>query len=90
MSATVAAMKPGVSRVVEIGTMPSAGYRPIVGRSPATPVTAAGTRTEPPVSVPSPAGTAPAATSAAVPLDEPPANRSVSYGLRTPMPEPVR
>ncbi len=39
------------------------------------PQKAAGTRTEPPVSVPSASGTAPPATADAEPLDEPPGMR---------------
>ncbi len=47
------------------------------------PVSVAGMRTEPPVSVPGPAGAAPQATAAAVPLLLPPAKRSGPAGLRT-------
>ena len=46
-------------------------------------VRAAGMRTEPPVSVPSPPGAIPAAMAAAVPPLDPPGNRARSYGLRT-------
>src|SRR6187399_3603275 len=42
----------------------------------------AGLRTEPPVSVPSAAGTKPAASAAPEPLDEPPGCRSQFHGLR--------
>ncbi len=44
----------------------------------------AGWRTEPPVSEPSAAGTAPAATSAADPPDEPPGTRVGSIGMLHP------
>ena len=47
------------------------------------PVIAAGTRTEPPVSVPIAAGTRPAATATAEPPDDPPGDVSGSHGLRT-------
>ena len=47
------------------------------------PQNAAGTRMEPPVSVPMAKGTTPAATIAADPEDEPPAQRSADQGLRT-------
>ena len=47
------------------------------------PLYALGIRTEPPWSPPSATSTAPAATSAALPLDEPPAERVRSHGLRT-------
>ena len=40
-------------------------------------------RTEPPWSPPTARSTAPAATSAALPLDDPPAERVGSHGLRT-------
>src|SRR5438445_9785516 len=47
---------------------------------PTIPQNQAGWRTEPPVSEPSAAGTAPAATSAAEPPDEPPGTRVLSNG----------
>ena len=47
------------------------------------PVSAAGWRIEPPVSVPSAPATRPAATAAAEPPDEPPGTRVGSHGLRT-------
>ncbi len=47
------------------------------------PLYALGMRTEPPWSPPTARSTAPAATSAALPLDEPPAERVGSHGLRT-------
>src|SRR5437879_13229800 len=47
---------------------------------PTIPQNEAGWRTEPPVSEPRPAGTAPAATSAAEPPDEPPGTRVLSKG----------
>jgi len=50
---------------------------------PTTPQNAAGWRTEPPVSVPRAAGTAPAATSAAEPPEEPPGTRARSRGWST-------
>src|SRR5204863_441533 len=49
---------------------------------PARPQKAAGPRIEPPVSLPVPPSTRPAATEAPVPLDEPPVKRVVSQGLR--------
>src|SRR5579859_4626157 len=50
---------------------------------PTTPQNDAGCRTEPPVSEPRAAGTAPAATSAAEPPDEPPGTRDFSSGWIT-------
>src|SRR5436305_9907263 len=49
---------------------------------PTTPQSAAGWRTLPPVSDPSPAGTMRAATAAADPPLDPPGTRVVSHGLR--------
>src|SRR5256886_17253116 len=50
---------------------------------PTTPQNDAGWRTQPPVSEPSPAGTAPAPTSAAEPPEEPPGTRVLSIGCTT-------
>src|SRR5689334_3180064 len=50
---------------------------------PVVPVSAAGWRIEPPVSVPSAPGTRPAATAAAEPPDEPPGTRVGSHGFFT-------
>src|SRR5688572_22717174 len=50
---------------------------------PTTPQKDAGCRTDPPVSEPSAAGTAPAQTSAAEPPDEPPGTRALSSGCTT-------
>src|SRR5882672_8154444 len=47
------------------------------------PLYAAGMRTEPPWSPPMARSTSPAATSAALPLEEPPVERVWSHGLRT-------
>jgi hypothetical protein len=51
---------------------------PTDGRKPTMPVSAAGTRVEPPVSDPSPQVTMPAAIAAAVPPEEPPGIRVLS------------
>ena len=56
--------------------------RPRVGFSPTTPHLAAGSRTEPPPSLPWATGTRPAATAAAAPPLDPPVEREVSHGLR--------
>ena len=81
-SSTLWAIGPAVSRVVEIGAMPRPETRPTVGRKPKTPHSADGTRTEPPVSVPSAAGTRPAATATPEPPLLPPGIRSGAHGLR--------
>src|SRR6185436_3836924 len=65
------------------GNTPRALTRPDVGFNPTIPQNAAGSRTEPPVSVPIAAKHMPVATAAAEPPEEPPAMRSVSHGLRT-------
>src|SRR5580658_10272184 len=56
--------------------------RPYVGLKPTTPQNAAGSRIEPPVSLPKPSGAMPAATAALDPPDEPPGTRVSSHGLR--------
>src|SRR5882757_1425547 len=77
-----AASGPTVSVVGDSGNTPVRGTTPAVGLSPVSPHHADGSRTEPPTSVPSPNGTTRDATTAAVPVDEPPAQRSGSHGLR--------
>lgn len=54
------------------------GTRPRLGFSPTSPVAAAGIRTDPPPSDPTAAGSSPAATATAAPLDDPPGARAVS------------
>ena len=61
---------------------PARETRPWVGRMPKTPQNDAGTRTDPPVSPPSPNSAWPAATAAAEPEEEPPGVRSGQRGLR--------
>ena len=56
--------------------------RPTVVLRPTIPHSAAGMRTEPPVSLPSAIGTRPAATATALPLEEPPGAWGVAcHGL---------
>ena len=62
--------------------MPRFETRPKVVRSPTTPFSEPGMRTEPPVSVPSETGTSSAATAAPEPPLEPPGMRERSQGLR--------
>src|SRR5690606_41172930 len=64
-------------------TSPLRLTRPELGFTPTTPPKAAGWRTEPPVSDPSATRTAPLATSAAEPPDDPPGTRVASNGWRT-------
>gem|GEM_PF-1987448 len=85
-SAAEWASGPAVSRVTEIGAMPCLGTRPTVGRKPVTPQSAAGTRTEPPVSVPMAAGTSRPPTAAPEPPLLPPGILARSQGFRI---EPV-
>src|SRR5580704_1116491 len=61
--------------------MPLRSRRPCVGRMPYSPQKLAGTRTEPPVSVPSAVSQRPAATAAAEPEDEPPGTWPGARGL---------
>ena len=65
----------------ESGKTPAVLIRPKEGRSPTTPHSAAGMRTDPPVSVPRASGTRPAATATAEPALDPPAIRPGSCGL---------
>src|SRR5512132_2049996 len=69
------ANQPQVSKLGASGHTPSRGMRPYVGRMPRIPQKLAGTRTEPPVSLPTAKSTTPPATAEADPLDEPPVMR---------------
>jgi hypothetical protein len=81
-SPTVGAMTPTAMIVKAVGGTPVRAVRPTVGRSAATPHSAAGTRTLPPPSMPRAKAATPAATAAAEPEEEPPAWRAGSCGLR--------
>ena len=70
-----------MSKAALIGVTPAFETRPSVGRMPTSPLTAAGRRTEPPVSVPRLARAMPAATATADPPLEPPGMRSRSQTL---------
>src|SRR5436189_5736647 len=72
---------PTVSSVGANGITPATEINPCDGRQPQMPQLLAGTRTDPPVSVPSAKSTSPHATAAADPLDEPPGTRSGAAGL---------
>lgn len=61
--------------------MPSPGTSPWVGFMPTTPLKDAGEISEPDVSVPMPTTVRPAATAAAVPLLDPPGEKSAPCGL---------
>src|SRR5438105_1921077 len=64
------------------GNAPRRLTLPYVGFNPAMPQKAAGLRIEPLVSLPRPPSTMPAATAAAVPLEEPPVKCPGFHGLR--------
>jgi hypothetical protein len=72
------------SSVNDSGNAPSRGMRRAVGLKPARPHSAAGTRTEPRVSLPSAMTHIPSACATAAPEDDPPGTRPVarSQGLR--------
>ena len=70
-----------LSRLYPSGTQPYLGTRPNDTFSPVWPLAAAGPRTEPPVSVPSPPSTIPAATAMPVPALEPDAECSRFHGF---------
>ncbi len=81
-SATVRPKVPTWSSELANATSPYRLTVPYVGFKPTTPQNAAGCRTLPPVSLPSAAGTSPAATAAADPPELPPGTRSGSTGFR--------
>ena len=80
-------MGPTWSSVQDTPKTPSRGTSPNVGFSPLTPQYDAGTRMDPPVSLPSATGKSPAARPAADPDELPPAQRPGALGLRTPSPD---
>ena len=82
-SATVRVRGPTVSSDGARGNTPVRGMRPWVTLRPTRPQRAAGTRTEPPVSVPIPTAARPPATAAAEPPEDPPGEVAGSQGLRT-------
>ena len=63
--------------------MPYRDTRPYVGFKPVRPVSAAGWRIDPPVSVPVAAGASRAATAAAEPPEDPPGTHSRFQGFFT-------
>ena len=65
------ARAPALSSVLAMGTIPSAGSVPAGGFRPQTPLSCAQAMIEKEVSVPTAAGTIPAATATAEPLEEP-------------------
>src|SRR5689334_5985863 len=76
-SSTLRAKGPGVSRVGDSGITPWVLMRPMVAFNPVMPHQEAGTRTEPPVSVPMAHGAMRAATATAEPDEDPPGVRWV-------------
>ncbi|MNL25506.1 hypothetical protein D3C87_1469910 [compost metagenome] len=75
---TLAAMGPMESRLADSGSTPAMDTRQALGLKPVRPHSAAGMRTEPPVSDPIPATAMPSATDTAAPEDEPPGMRPVA------------
>jgi hypothetical protein len=74
---------PAWSQVQDSGSAPANGIASKLGLKPTTPQNAAGIRTEPPVSLPSPATPIPVATHTPAPLEDPPAWRDGSCGFFT-------
>src|SRR4051812_22672143 len=66
----------------QAGTTPRADIKPRDGLSPTIPLSAAGTRPDPAVSVPIANGTRPRATATADPDDEPPGTSDGSHAFR--------
>src|SRR5262245_6734446 len=77
----VRACTPTVSNVGANGITPATEMKSCEGRSPHTPQLLAGTRTDPPVSVPSAKSAKPQATADTDPLDDPPGTRSGARGF---------
>jgi len=71
-----------VSSVRQAGTMPRDDSAPSVGFSPTISLSAAGTRPDPAVSVPSAKATIPCATATAEPEEEPPGTIAGSSAFR--------
>src|SRR4051812_4087678 len=82
-SATVRVIGPRWSMVSSMGNAPVYGTSPWVGLWPTVPLKALGIRTDPPWSPPVAMSTAPDATSAALPDDDPPDERDGFHGFRT-------
>ena len=80
-SATLRVIAPTESRLSARGKVPAMGTRLALGLKPTRLQNAAGIRSEPPVSVPSPATAMPSATLTAAPELEPPAIRSGAQGV---------
>src|SRR6187549_2479391 len=83
-SFTVRAIGPAESSVNDNGNTPSSGTRRAVGLKATSPLSAAGMRTDPPVSVPMAAAAMPSVTEMAAPDEDPPGMRAAarSYTLR--------
>ena len=77
------AIGPTVSKLGASGNTPSADTSPQDGLKPTTPQHAAGSRTEPALSVPSATSQSPAASAAALPPLEPPGIRPGASGFTT-------
>src|SRR5690606_40395608 len=79
---TVRAMGPFVDSPNRSGTTGPCETRPRVGLIPKSPHALLGMRIDPPPSLPCATGASPAATAAAAPPLEPPADRDRSHGVR--------
>ena len=79
--ATLFTNGPIESRVVDNGVAPAREIRFCVGLNPTMPQSAAGMRTEPPMSVPIATMAAPSATETTAPDEEPPGMQRRSAGL---------
>ena len=70
------------SSELDSGSAPAVGTRRCVGLKPASPHSADGMRTEPPVSEPMPTTAMPSVTDTAAPLEEPPGMRPAPLDSR--------
>src|SRR5215471_11896427 len=81
-TSALCARTPTVSNDGANGLTPATDIEPCDGRKPQIPELLAGTRVEPPVSVPKAKSTRSQATAEVDPLDDPPGTRSGACGLR--------
>src|SRR6516164_3006278 len=81
-TSALGARTPTASNDGASGFTPATEMKSCDGRKPQIPQLLAGTRVEPPVSVPNAKSTKPHATAEADPLDDPPGTRSGAYAFR--------
>src|SRR6185436_7507793 len=81
-SSTLRAIGPCWPRFISMAPLTERATRPMLGRSPTTPLKLAGLRRLPPISEPCATQAMPVASATAAPPEEPAAERDVFQGLR--------